>query len=272
METVTLGPLEPVLYAGMCDVQPAAPQPSQQQAQNIPSGAKYSQRPGLLRHWVTPLLSAWLPSQTAHQLLPGTPRLVTTQLAFSPCPVQSLILLHVMAKIQIIHTDSCSSTIKARFPEFSKATEVFQFPMLTLVRRRKTSHTFFLYFLFLIIEPHLSKRRNPSSSSFLETGTEALTGRTEGKKKKEKKVNPVLSEHFKSHSTTSMAGGSVHLFCHALESRMGNEISCLMVQLLKAQALMSCYHKHSRKEKRKRVRVALREFICINYLALTLYI
>lgn len=68
-----------------------------------------------------------------------------------------------------------------------------------------------------------------------------------------------------------MAGGSVHLFCHALENRMGNEISCLMVQLLKAQALMSCYHKHSRKEKRKRVRVALREFIYINYLALTLY-
>lgn len=135
----------------------------------------------------------------------------------------------MMAKIQIVHTHSCSSATKARFPEFSKATKVFRFSMLTLVRRRKTSHTFFLCSLFLVIEPHLSKRRNPSSSSFLEIGTEALL---QAEQKKKTRVNPVLSEHFKSHSTPSMAGGSMHLFCHALESRMGNEISCLMVQLL----------------------------------------
>lgn len=72
----------------MCNQQ--LPGASQQQARNIPSGAEYSQRPGPLRHWVTPLLSAWLPAQTAHQLLPGLSKLVTTQLAFIPCPFTEL--------------------------------------------------------------------------------------------------------------------------------------------------------------------------------------
>lgn len=150
----------------------------------------------------------------------------------------------MMAKIQIIPTDLISSARKTR--EFSKATRISQVLMLTPVRGRKTSHSFFL----VRHKPHLSQRRNPSSSPFLEPGMEVHLEAEQNKE--EIRANPVLGACCKPHSTGMVkAGSSVRLFCHSLESRTGNEISCLMVQLSQAQGLMSWYCKHSRKEKRK---------------------
>lgn len=168
---------------------------------------------------------------------------MTTQLAFSRC---SFTELHSAPndgkdsnhpnRLQLLRKEGKALSSQ-------KLLEVSQFSLLTLVRGRKTSHTFFLF----KHEPHISQRRNLSSSSFLEAGSEVLLQVEQNKK--EIRAKHVLSEHCKPHSTAGVAGGSVHLFCHTLESRTGNEISCLMVQLLQAQGLMSRYHKQRGKRR-----------------------
>lgn len=116
--------------------------------------------------------------------------------------------------------------------------------MLTLIRGRKTLRTS----IHFTDDPHISQRRNPSSSSFLEAGREVLLQAEQIRK--ELRAKPVLGEHCKPHSTAGVAAGRAHVFCHGRESRTGNEISCLMVQLLQAQGLMSCYHKQQEREEK----------------------
>lgn len=124
-----------------------------------------------------------------------------------------------------------------KLPEVSRAS------MLTLIRGRKTLCTS----VHLTDEPRISQRRKPSSSSFLEAGREVLLQAEQIRK--EPRAKPALGEHCKPHSTAGVAAGRGHLF-FGLESRTGNEISCLMVQLLQALGLMSCYRKQQEREEK----------------------
>lgn len=112
-----------------------------------------------------------------------------------------------------------------------KLPQVSPFSMLTLVRGRKTSQTFFL---FKHKPPHLSKEG--SQFLFFPRGRirSPLTGRTE-KERRQGWTRAWRTLQTPQHCWRGR-GGCVHLFCHTLESRTGNEISCLMAQLLKAQS------------------------------------
>lgn len=68
--------------------------------------------------------------------------------------------------------------------------------------------------------PHISQKRDPSSSSFLEAGSEVLLQAEQ--KKKEGRAEPALGEHCKPHSTAGAAGGGVCI-CFATPWKAGWE-------------------------------------------------
>lgn len=163
-----------------------------------------------------------------------------------------------MAKIQIIQPDSGPSAGQAGLAKFSKETSSISVLDAYAGQGGKISTGFFL---LQTRAPHLSKEK--SQLLFFPRGRNrsSPTGRTEQEKE--------LRLNLCSVNTTTppplryrwCGWGRRPRFCHILESRRGNEISCLMVQLLHTQAVMSCYHKHSRKGKRKLVRITLWKLI-----------
>lgn len=84
----------------------------------------------------------------------------------------------MMAKIQIIQPDSGPSAGQAGLAKFSKETSSISVLDAYAGRGGKSAQAFF----FSKHEPHISQRRNPSSSFSLEAGTGVLLQAEQNKK------------------------------------------------------------------------------------------
>lgn len=154
----------------------------------------------------------------------------------------------MVAEIRSMHTDSCPKEGKA--PGVPKSHHTHLSSRCSHPSGQKPSH---ILFSFL---PHCTPPLSQEESQFLFFHGDSNGSSLQSEEKKEMRIKS------ESHSTTGTAGWGERAFALPQPaSGTGNEISCLMVQLLQTQPEM--LPKHSGKEKRKRVRVALWEPICI---------